>query len=647
MSERHIAPYGSWVSPFPIDWLTSGVVTYGGLRADGDALTWLEGRPEDDGRVRLVRRAPDGMIEELGPPGVNVRSRVHEYGGGPYLAVGDVVVVSDFATGRLLHRLADGSWEPLTPDRAWRFADISLDVARGRLLAVREDHEPETLARHGEAENAIVSISLESGEVDELASGRDFYAAPRLSAEGSRMAWLEWDHPNMPWDGTELYVADLDGDGWFQPAERIAGDESTWVAQPRWDPDGSLWFAAEPGEWPRLHRWRAGDEPVAMTEDGIEFAFPDWVFGLANHQPLGDGRSVAIGRSDGRDRLYLVGPGAGQVAEVPLPYTELSSVAVVDDGVVILAAAPTEATAIVEVALPSGDARVVRPSLSVTIDPTEVSVGQPISFPSTDGRIAYGIFYAPHNSAYHGQPGELPPLIVTSHGGPTAQAYTGLSLTAQAFTSRGIAILDVDYGGSTGYGRAYRRSLEGEWGIVDVDDCVAGAVWLAEQGLVDGGRLTVRGGSASGFTTLAALAFRDTFDAGISYFGIGDLEAFTRETHKFESRYLDRLIGPLPEARELYEARSPNFHAEGISAPVLILQGAEDRIVPPAEAERIAGALAGNGIPHALLIFPGEDHGFRQESSLRQAFEAELSFLGQVFGFVAADDIQPVQLVTT
>ncbi len=643
---RHVAPYGAWASPFPIAWLATGAIALGAVRADGERLTWLEGRPENAGRITLVRREEDGTTVDLSPPEVNVRSRVHEYGGAPYLAEGDVVVISDFATGRLLLRTDGGEWVPLGPDRRWRYADLALDAGRRRIVAVREDHEDETLAAHGEAENAIVAIDLETGEVITLASGRDFYAAPRPSPEGQRLAWLEWDHPNLPWDGTELYVADIGDDGWLQPAERIAGDAETWVTQPRWDAIGALWFVAEPGEWSALHRWRAGEEPELMTPIEAEFAYPDWVFGLSSHRPLGDGRAVAIGRSGGRDRLYVVGPEAGDLREVPTSATEISSLAIDHEGdAVAVAASPTEAGAIVRIGLSDGATTVIRRTLSVEIDPAEVSVGRPVSFPSTDGRTAHGIFYAPRSISFEAPPGELPPLVVTSHGGPTAAAYTGLTIAAQEFSSRGIAVLDVDYGGSTGYGRTYRRSLEGEWGVVDVDDCVAGARWLAEQSLVDGDRLVVRGGSASGYTTLAALAFRDTFDAGITYFGIGDLAAFTRETHKFESRYTDRLVGPYPDAEELYDERSPNVHAQDISVPVLILQGAEDRIVPPAEAERIAAALADNGIPHTLLIFAGEDHGFRQASSIIRSFEAELSFLGQVFGFTPADEFEPIELV--
>lgn len=639
-----VSPYGSWRSPFPIDWLTHGTVRPLELDGDGDDLTWLEVRPEEGGRQVLVRRAADGSTSDVSPAGVNVRTRAHEYGGASYLLRGDHAVISDFSTGRLLRRGADGTWRPLTPERAWRYADLELDESRGRLIAVREDHEPETLERHGEAENALVAVSLVDGDVTVLASGRDFYAAPRLSPDGRQLAWLEWSHPNMPWDGTELMLAAVAAAGAPADPVRIAGDPSTWVSQPLWAPDGSLWFAAEPDEWMALHRWRDG-RTERMTTISAEFAGPDWQFGYRSYVPLADGTAVAIGRSSGRDRLYLVGPRPGAIREIPTPLTELDRPVVQGGSVVAIAAAPTDALAIVRIALADGSTEVLRTSTDHHLPTDDLSVGTPVEFPTTDGRTAFGIFYAPRNAGHRGPDGERPPVIVTSHGGPTSAASTARSLTVQAFTTRGIAVLDVDYGGSTGYGRSFRKRLEGEWGIVDVDDCVAGARWLAERGLVDGERMVVRGGSASGFTTLASLAFRDVFAGGITYFGIGDLHGFVTDTHKFESRYLDRLVGPWPEASDLYEARSPGLHADRMRSPVLVLQGEEDRVVPPSEAERIVAALRRNGVPHAYLLFPGEDHGFRQAASIRRAFEAELSFLGQVLGFQPADEVAPIELV--
>jgi dipeptidyl aminopeptidase/acylaminoacyl peptidase len=639
-----VAPYGSWRSPFPIDWLTHGTVRPLELDADGDGLVWLEVRPEEGGGQVLVRRAADGTTVDFGPAGVNVRTRVHEYGGASYLVRGGHAVASDFSTGRLLRRDADGAWRPLTPQRAWRYADLELDESRRRLIAILEDHEPATLERHGEAENALVAVSLVDGDVTVLASGRDFYAAPRLSPDGRHLAWLEWSHPNMPWDGTELMLAPVAADGTLGDPVRIAGDPSTWVAQPAWAPDGSLWFAAEPEEWMSLHRWRDGRiEP--MTTLPAEFAGPDWQLGYRTYVPLADGTAVAIGRSSGRDRLYVVGPQPGSIREVATPFTELDRPVVQGGSVVAIAATPTDALAIVRISLSDGASEVLRASSGHELAPDDVSVGTPVEFPTTDGRTAFGIFYAPRNAHHRGPDGDRPPLIVTSHGGPTSAASTARSLTVQAFTTRGIAVLDVDYGGSTGYGRSYRERLEGQWGIVDVDDCVAGARRLAERGLVDAERVVVRGGSASGFTTLAALAFRDVFAGGITYFGIGDLRGFAMDTHKFESRYLDRLIGPWPDASDLYATRSPGLHADGMRSPVLVLQGEEDRVVPPSEAERIVAALRRNGIPHAYLLFPGEDHGFRQATSIRRAFEAELSFLGQVLGFQPADEVAPIELV--
>ncbi len=632
-----VAPYGSWVSPFGIDLLVTGRVSLAEVRFDGpDALVWIESRPDDGGRQTLVRWSGAQGARDISPEGMNVRSRVHEYGGAPALVDGDLVVVSDFATGRLHRVAADRSSEPLTPDLAWRFADLVHDQPRNRLVAVREDH-----TAGGEAVNALVTIGLDgSGRVDVLAAGRSFYGAPRLSPDGSHLAFLAWDHPNMPWDGTELFVAPVVEGGLLGSLERVAGSPSDWVSQPRWSPDGVLHFVAEPTGWMNLHRWVDG-QVEAVTDVEAEFAYPDWQFGYRNYAFAADGTVLAIGRSRGQDRLHRIEPGSSP-EPVDLPFTELTSIDIEGDRAVLLGAGPAAFSSVVLLDLHHGAPEIVRASSSATFDPRQISPPETIEFPTTGDRTAWGLFYRPTNPGFRGPDGQRPPLIVTSHGGPTAQAFGGLAIAVQLFTSRGLAVLDVDYGGSTGYGRDYRRRLEGEWGVVDVDDCVAGARFLAERGDADDDRLAIRGGSASGYTTLCALAFRDVFGAGISYYGIGDLLAFARETHKFESRYLDRLLGPLPAAEEIYRERSPNGYADQIRCPVLILQGSEDRVVPPAEAERIVDALRERQIPHAYLLFDGEDHGFRKADSLIRAFEAELSFLAQVFGFAPADPVQPI-----
>ncbi len=638
---RTVAPYGSWRSTIAPEALVTGFVRLAEVRWDGADLLWLEGRPEDGGRATLVRLRPGGSPEDVSPPGVNVRTRVHEYGGGAYLAAGDLLVVADFATGRLLQVAPDRTATPLTPEGPWRYADMALDAGRGRIVAVREDH-----GGPGECVNTIVAIPVDGSAAADpaavrvLVAGSDFFSSPRVSPDGDRLAWIRWDHPNLPWDGTECVVADLDADGVPGPGRVVAGDASTWTTQPRWLPDGSLVVASEPEEWLELFRWDG--ERLRPLTAGVEaeFAGPDWVFGLSSVAVAGDGTVVAVGRGGGRDRLYRVDPaGSRAPLALDLPFTHISDLVVRDGEAAAIVASPTTFRTLVRIDLASGTWTVVRRSSSLELDPAVVSVGEPVEFPTAGDRTAHGILYRPTNPSFRAPDGELPPLVVTSHGGPTSAAFTGLALQVQLLTSRGIAVLDVDYGGSTGYGKAYRKRLEGSWGICDVDDCVAGALEMARGGEADRERLAIEGGSASGYTTLCALAFRDVFRAGVSYFGLGNLEAFVAETHKFESRYLERLVGPYPATAATYRERSPILHAEGFSCPVLVLQGLDDRVVPPSEAERIVAALAAKGIPHVYLPFEGEDHGFRQAANIVRSAQAELAFYGGVFGFVPADDL--------
>ena len=636
-----VAPYGSWASPFKIERLTDRVVFLIEPHAVDGVRWWLEGRPDEGGRQSLVRREADGTLTRMTPEGFNARSRVHEYGGAAYLVSGALVVVSDFTTGRLNRVVGPGVLEPLTPEKQWRFADAIHDAARDRLVAIREDHEPDTVARHGEWNNELVAIDLATGDVSVLASGSDFYAAPRLSPDGTTLAWLEWHHPNMPWDGTELRLATLGADGSLAEQRTIAGSRTDWISQPRWSPDSVLHFAAEPTGWMNLYRYVDG-KAEQITNLEAELAGPDWQFGYTTYAFLDGGDILAIARSSGRDNLIRIARD-GSISSIDLPYTEMNALSVDGATVVLRGAGPDRPAEVVELD-PAGGVTALRRANPVIPEREDVSIPRHIEFPTTGGRSAYGNFYPPTNRSFAGPEGELPPLIVTSHGGPTASAFSGFATGTQLFTSRGYAVLDVDYGGSTGYGKAYRKRLELEWGVVDVDDCVAGAKFLAEQGLVDGSRQAIRGGSASGYTTLAALAFTDQFDAGCTYFGIGDLRAFVKDTHKFESRYLESMLGPWPEAKQVYLDRSPALHAERITAPVLVQQGAEDRIVPPSEAERIVDALFERRIPHAYLLYPGEDHGFRGHDAIIRSFGAELSFYAQVFGFEPADDIEPLEI---
>jgi dipeptidyl aminopeptidase/acylaminoacyl peptidase len=474
--------------------------------------------------------------------------------------------------------------------------------------------------------------------------GPDFLAAPRLSPDGRSLAWLEWDHPDMPWDATRLRVAPLDADGSVGASDLAAGGPDESIVQPEWSPDGILHLVSDRSGWWNLYRLVDGPrlEPLAPLE--AEFADPSWVFDRSSYGFLSDGSIAAVGRSRGRDRLFHIAPGR-LVGEVETPFTEFGGLRVGPQTIVATAGSPTESGMIVALD-PStlAPAGVLRRASPVAIHPDWISVAESITFPSAGGRMAHALFYGPRNPEAQAPDGELPPLLVVSHGGPTANAANMLDPSIQFLTSRGIAIVDVDYGGSTGYGREYRQALDGQWGIVDVDDCVAAATYLAARGEVDPDRLAIEGGSAGGYTTLAALAFRDTFAAGISLFGIGDLETLARDTHKFESRYMDRLVGPYPAMADRYRERSPVHYLDQISCPVLVLQGLDDKVVPPAQAEAIVAALSANGVPHAYLAFEGEGHGFRGVEAIRRTLEARLSFLGAVFGFTPADAFEPLDL---
>jgi len=639
--EPTVAPYGSWVSPIRIDDVVGDVIGLGEPWIDGDDTYWLEARPAEGGRRVLVRSGADGVIADLTRPPFNVRSRVHEYGGGSYVAAEGIVVFSNFVDGRL-YRLDPGSEEPIpiTPDGPWRYADLRADRLRRRFVAVREDHSAE-----GPPIAAIVGVPLDGREPPTvLVVGPDFLAAPRLSPDGGRLAWLEWDHPDMPWDASRLRIATVRSDGTLGDAVLAAGGPDESIAQPEWSASGEIHFVSDRTGWWNLYRLLDGPTLDALAPMEAEFADPAWIFGRSSYAFTADGSIVSVARRDGRDRLLHVRPDE-LVGEIDTPYTEFEGLVAGSTGIVSIAGLPAEPTVVVRLdAATLAVAGVLRRASGIVLDPELVAVPETVHFPTSGGRTAHALYHAPRNPRFVAPAGERPPLVVLSHGGPTSNASTALDLTTQLLTSRGIAVVDVDYGGSAGYGRAYRRELNGRWGIVDVDDCVAAARFLVARGDVDATRMAIAGGSAGGYTTLSALAFRDVFAAGVSRFGVGDLETMTQDTHKFESRYLDRLVGPYPDAAETYRERSPVHFLDRISCPVLVMQGLDDRVVPPSQAEAIVAALAANGIPYAYLAFEGEGHGFRGAAAIRRSLEAELSFLGQVFGFEPADALEPIDL---
>ena len=643
MSIRNLkpAPYGSWKSPVSLEMVTESGVRLGAIRLDGENVYWLEGRPGEGGRNVVVRLADGSGAVDVTPEGYDVRNRVHEYGGGAYEVRDGAVYFSNFADQRLYRQAAGEAPSPITPEPAIpcgdRFADTRLTPDGRFLLCVRERH-----VEGGEATNEIVCTPSHGGEPQTLAHGRDFYSFPRISPDGRRVAYTAWDHPNMPWDGTELWVAELRRDGTAENAVLAAGGRDESVFQPEWSPDGTLHFVSDRTGWWNLYAYRDGEaHPVYPVE--AECGEPQWQFGQSTYAFLADGRiALKVEHREG-DRLVLIGQN-GLAQEIALPYTSIGGLAAAGNEVLLVAASPSDAAAVVRVEMGGGAVEVLKRSAKVKVAPGYLSSAQSITYPTGDGEEAHALYYPPASADYEAGPDEKPPLIVLSHGGPTGATSAAFSMSTQFWTSRGFAIVDVNYRGSTGYGRAYRDALKGRWGVVDTEDCVNAARYLVSEGLADGRRLIIKGGSAGGYTTLCALVFHDYFAAGASYYGVADAETLAADTHKFESRYLDGLIGPYPEARKLYRERSPIDYVDRLSCPLIILQGLEDEIVPPAQAEAMVEALRAKGTPFAYLPFEGEQHGFRIAANIRRSLEAELYFYGKIFGFHPADEIEPIDI---
>jgi dipeptidyl aminopeptidase/acylaminoacyl peptidase len=630
------AQYGSWKSPITSDLIVAQSISLPEVRLDGSDIYWLEGRPQEQGRNVVVRAAEDGAATDITPAPYNARTRVHEYGGGAWTVVDGTVYFSHFVDGRLYRQAGGAAPQALTPEPPargcdWRFADGVIDHRRNRWIGVREDHTVE-----GEPANTIVAVDIDGGGSKPgriLASGHDFFSSPRLSPDGNRLIWLAWDHPNMPWNGTTLYLADIAGDGTVGESRVIAGGPAESIFQPEWAPDGEqIVFVSDRSGWWNLYRYALATgamQPLAPMD--AEFGLPQWNFGTSTYAFAGPGRIVCAYSQHGLDRLVVLDLASGNLSPLDTPFSDFNSLRADGDRIVFRGGAPDRPSSIVTLDLRSGRHTVLKKATDI-LDRAEPRIAdyltkvESVEFPTSGGDTAFGLFYPPHNPDYAAPAGEMPPLLVKCHGGPTSYASSALSLGIQYWTSRGIAVLDVNYRGSTGFGRAYRDRLHLTWGVVDVDDCVNGAKFLAERGRVDGKRCVISGGSAGGYTTLAALTFRDFFQGGASYFGVSDAAALARDTHKFESRYLDWLIGPYPQEEARYRERSPLFHTDRLSKPVIFFQGDEDAIVPPNQAEAMVEALRRKGNPVGYFLFAGEQHGFRKAGNIQRCLDAELYF---------------------
>jgi len=647
MKDQVIADYGNWPSPITPGSLVEGVRGIGSLQYDSGFVYWLESRPEEAGRQTIMRWHHESGAEEILPAPFNARSRVHEYGGTSYAVHGNVIWFSQFDDQRLYRMIPGGTPEPITAESsingAIRFAACKPDISRNRLICVREDHRAK-----GEPRNELVAVSMDGrdqeGEI--LFAQSDFVSAPQLSPDGSSITFVSWMHPNMPWDNTTLWSANFKQDGSLSDLTKHNSDTQESIIDPKWSDSGELYALTDRSNWWSLNRIsRDTFEAIAHDEDEVEIGGPMWTLGASYYAFSTGNRAVSVMNRGGVEHLAILDLRGNGSTTIPIQgVTGIGSMILADDRVMAVLTYANKPSELVSFTTDGTDISVIR-TTSKSADPAWSSPYQLVTFPTGDGNaVAHGIYLPPQNPGVSAPAGQTPPLIVTVHGGPTGVSSPGYSLSQQFWTSRGFAILDLNYRGSTGFGREYRRALYGNWGVADVEDAVAGAKWLSDQKLADPARLIIRGGSAGGFTVLAAHAFHNTFSAGASHYGISDLTILAKETHKFESRYIDQVIGPYPEFKHVYQERSPINHLDNFNAPLIMLQGLDDKVVPPNQSEMIYEALKTRGVPTAYVSFEGEGHGFRKAENIVHAIQAELYFYSRVLNMPVADDLPALKI---
>lgn len=620
-------PHGSWESPITSSMIVESSLKLGDIILDGRELYWNEIRPEEKGRSVIVQWK-NGKCQDVLKAPYNARTRVHEYGGGSFTVHKGNIYFSNFSDQGLYRLDLQGNIEPITIEKNKRYANPICDPTRNVIYAIEEEHRSEH-----DVINRLVKIG---SEIEVIAEGEDFYSMPTLHPNGTHLAFISWNHPNMPWDGTTLWVGKLTENGDLGEVEAIAGGENESIFQPMWSKEGILYYVSDRSGWWNIYQ--NGGECLYPMEG--EFGQPLWVFGMENYGFLEDGRIATVYTVKGTDYLGIIDTKTKSLETLDLPFTSYAGFKVVGNLLYFIAASPKDIQILACFDIEHKKLQCIRKSKELSLDPAYISLPETVEFPTEEGKTAYGFFYPPKNKNYRGT--DTPPLIVKSHGGPSARAVPALNLEVQFWTSRGFAYFDVNYGGSTGYGREYRQRLKGNWGIVDVDDCINGALYLAKEGKVDKNRMSIKGGSAGGYTTLAALTYRDVFKAGASYYGVSDLEAMANDTHKFEAHYLDGLVGPYPQEMKRYKDLSPIYHTDKLSCPVILLQGGEDKVVPPIQSEKMFEALNQKNIPVAYVLFENEQHGFRMAENIKKALDSELYFYGKIFGFTPSDDLEPI-----